>query len=140
MFENIKDFLKKAKNQMISAYKNSKSFVNESRMKFGNLYQTNYNTGMYHFNHGNLWDATFRFKIIKKFWPNELEGQYMYAYCLILQGLNNDAEKVLTEILKKDSSYIEAEELLEKIDDDETKSIIEEYTKRFETKNNEETN
>ena len=86
---------------------------------------------MYHLEHGNLWDAAFRFKIIKKFWPNKLEAQCKYAYCLILQGLNSDATVLLNEILRKDSNCSEAKELLEKIEKNETAKLIADYNAKF---------
>ncbi len=127
MFADTKQFFKKTIEQVVSVIGRVRDFAEDSKRKFHNLYQTNYDTGMYHLEHGNLWDATFRFKIIKRFWPNELEAQYKYAYCLVLQGLNSDAGVFLNEILAKDANYSEAKELLEKINNNDTAEIIADF-------------
>ncbi|HSQ97802.1 MAG TPA: tetratricopeptide repeat protein [Rickettsiales bacterium] len=111
------------------------SFVSNNREKFKNLYQTNYKTGMYHLEHGNLWDATLRFKIIKKFWPEKLEAQYQYAICLILQNMIRDAKALLSDVLKNNPDYTEAKTLLEDIESNKTQQIIEEYKAKFEKDN-----
>lgn len=134
MFENTKDFFRKARGQISSIAEKVRFFIEDSKKKFHNLYQTNYDTGMYHLSHGNLWDAAFRFKIIKRFWPNKLEAQYMYAYCLVLQNLNFDAKKLLNEILEKDPNYLEAKDLLEKIEKNETAKVIDEFKVKFNLK------
>lgn len=131
MFANTKEFFKKARGQVTSIIEKVKIFIEDSKRKFHNLYQTNYDTGMYHLEHGNLWDATFRFKIIKRFWPNKLEAQYRYAYCLVLQGLNSDATILLNEILKKDPNYKEARELLGKIEGNDTAKMIADFKAKF---------
>ena len=131
MFATTKEFFKRAKVQILNIFDKSKNFIKSSREKFQNLYQTNYNTGMYHLEHGNLWDATFRFKIIKRFWPNELEAQYKYAYCLVLQEMNGDAETLLKEILEKDPNYEEARNLLQKIENNDTKKMVDDFKAKF---------
>ena len=44
-----------------------RSKINEIKIKSQNLTKTNYDLGLYHFNAGNLSDAIFRFKLLKKF-------------------------------------------------------------------------
>ncbi|MDD2840048.1 MAG: hypothetical protein PHY80_02870 [Rickettsiales bacterium] len=139
MLENAKGFLKNVKSKTILFFGDFQNFVNDSKEKFKNLYQTNYQTGMYHLEHGNLWDATLRFKIIKRFWPNKLEAQYQYAICLILQGMKGDAILLLNDILKKDQNYIEAQILLEDLKNERVPLIIEEYKAKFNKNNEEET-
>jgi hypothetical protein len=95
------------------------------------MYETNYKIGMFHLSRGNLWDAAFRFKIIKKFWPDKLEPQYQYAYCLVLQNMNGCAIQLLNEILEKDPNYTEARELLNKINNDESSEIIKEFKEKL---------
>lgn len=108
-------------------------FFNESKYKLQHLYETNYNNGLYHLEHGNLWDASFRFKMMKRLYPDKLEAQCQYAVCLILQGFNKDAETLLVEILEKDPKYNQAEELLNKVKNNDTKKMVEEYKERFES-------
>ncbi len=131
MLTNIKQFFEKTKNQTISLYQKLKFFIEDSKRKFQNLYQTNYDTGIYHLEHNHLWDASFRFKIIKRFWPNELKAQYMYAYCLVLQNFNGDAKRLLEEMLQKDPNYTEAKELLERIKNNDTKELVDKYNAKF---------
>ena len=131
MLENTKEFFKKIRSQTILFFGNFQSFINDTKEKFRNLYQTNYNTGMYHLENGNLWDATLRFKIIKRFWPNKLEAQYQYAICLILQNMNQQAIALLSEMLIKDKNYIEARNLLTDLENGNTKKMVEEYKARF---------
>lgn len=139
MFANTKEFFKKARWQVISIIEKIKIFIEDSREKFHNLYQTNYDTGMYHLEHGNLWDASFRFKIIKRFWPSKLEAQYRYAYCLVLQGLDSDATRLLSEILSKDSNYKEARELFDKIEKNDTAKMVADFKAKFNKDNDTET-
>ncbi len=130
MLTNIKQFFEKTKKQSVSLFQRAKAFIDDSKTKFRNLYQTNYDTGIYHLEHGHLWDATFRFKIIKRYWPNELQAQYMYAYCLVLQNMNNEAEKLLIKILAKDPDYEEAMDLLSDIENDNTQKIVSDYNNK----------
>jgi len=135
MLKNTKEFFKRTKFKVVLFFDKFESFVNNTREKLKNLYQTNYNTGMYHLEHGNLWDATLRFKIIKKFWPDKLEAQYQYAVCLILQNMNQDATALLNEMLGKDQNYIGAKNLLEDLENGRTQKIVEEYKAKFNKEN-----
>lgn len=131
MLSNTKNFLDRAKEkfgQLLSGYR---KFVANTKQKLGNMSDTNYNTGMYHLDRGNLFDATFRFKIIKKFWPDRLEAQCKYAYCLILQNMINDATILLHEILAKDPNMVEAQQLLNRINNGEADKIIKEYNEKI---------
>jgi tetratricopeptide (TPR) repeat protein len=87
------------------------------KSKCNNLKETNYQLGMKHLEDGNLTDAIFRFRFIKKFWPELLEGQYQLAYCLILDKKPWEAKKVLQELLAKNPDYDKAKELLDEIND-----------------------
>lgn len=139
MLENTKEFFKKTKSKIILFFSQFQKFINDTREKFKNLYQTNYNTGMYHLENGNLWDATLRFKIIKKFWPNKLEAQYQYAVCLVLQNMNQQALALLSEILTKDENYAEASNLLKDLENGNTQRMVDEYKAKFSKNNEEET-
>lgn len=138
MFANIKEFLRKIKDQMVIMFNHLVAFVEGSKRELSNLYQTNYDTGMYHLEHGHLWDATLRFKIIKRFWPNRLEAQYEYAYCLVLQEMNGDAETLLKEILDKDPNYGDARKLLEQIEHGDTKKMVADFKAKFNQEDSEE--
>ena len=128
---DVKQFFVDIRGQIISLFYSVKTFIDDSRTKLKNLYQTNYNTGIYHLEHGNLWDATFRFKIIKRYWPDQVQAQYMYAYCLALQNMNIDAKNVLSEVLEKQPNYEEAKYLLKLIKNGQTQKIISEYNDVF---------
>lgn len=119
------------KSRMVSFSGIFQGFINSNREKLKNLYQTNYQNGMYHLEHGNLWDATLRFKIIKRFWPKQLEAQYQYAICLVLQNMTRDARALLNDILKNNPDYVEARDLLNDVENDNTAKIIEEYRAKF---------
>lgn len=75
------------------------------RQKMQNLSQTNYNLGMKHLNEGNLKEAIFRFKITKKFWPENYEAYYQLIYCMILVHNFKSAQIVINELLEKNPSY-----------------------------------
>lgn len=139
MLDNTKEFLKKTKSKIILFFGQFQNFVNDTKEKFKNLYQTNYNTGMHHLENGNLWDATLRFKIIKKFWPNKLEAQYQYAVCLILQDMEQQAKILLNEMIAKDKNYTEALNLLKDLESGNTQKMVEEYKAKFNKNNEKET-
>jgi len=127
----FKDLYEKFISSSNSFSKSLISFVNDLKVKFKDLYHTNYNIGIYHLEKGNLWDAAFRFKTIKKFWPNELDAQCKYALCLILKEMNEDAELLLNDILKKDPNLEEAKNLLEKIKNGKTHDILRDYNEKI---------
>lgn len=86
------------------------------RAKCDNLRETNYQNGLGHLEKGNLSDAIFRFRFIKKFWPDLLDAHYQLAYCLVLNRRPFEAKKILTELLAKNPDYDpKAKELLEQI-------------------------
>lgn len=69
------------------------------KLKSKNLLETNYNLGLKHLEKGNLGDATFRFKFIKKFWPHHYESHYQLAYCYFLQNRFARSKKILEELI-----------------------------------------
>lgn len=84
------------------------------REKSKNLLETNYKLGMKHIDNGNIKEATFRFRFIKKVWPDYLESYYQLGYCLILQNKFDEAKQILEELIEKDPDYTnDANELLE---------------------------
>ncbi len=131
MFDKIKEFFKKWTAKFLDFINLSKTFIKQQKEKLKNLYQTNYNTGMFHLEHGNLWDAAFRFKIIKKFWPDKLEAQYQYAICLVLEDMKNDAIALLKDILKKDENYSDAKQLLNDLENNIENPVIKSYKEKF---------
>jgi tetratricopeptide (TPR) repeat protein len=78
------------------------------RKKCKNLRETNYLLGLKHLENGRLTDAIFRFRIIKKFWPDLFDAYYQLAYCLILKNKPQKAKEVLEELLSKKPDYGQA--------------------------------
>jgi len=115
MISRIKNVFKKIRAYCSAVIDTCKDWVHNFRDKLSNLYETNYNTGMYHLAQKHIWDATFRFKIIRKFWPDKLDAQYQYAFCLVLGGMDENAIVVLKDLLTKDPSYTKAKTLLDHI-------------------------
>jgi len=72
--------------------------------KMKNLYQSNYDLGLKHLKRGNVKEAIFRFRIIKKFWPNNYDAYYQLIYCLMLNDELAEAQKVIDDLLTKNPS------------------------------------
>ncbi|MDR2527324.1 MAG: hypothetical protein LBC92_05625 [Rickettsiales bacterium] len=132
MFNKIKNFYNDYKQKTLLVVNNAKLLAKDTKVKFKDLYQTNYDTGMYHLKNGNLIDATFRFNIMSKLWKKKAEGKYYYAYCLILNGKIDKSRLILMGI--KDD-YPNADSLLHRIDNNEVGKIIEEYNATLAEKN-----
>jgi len=82
--------------------------------KCKDLHKTNFDLGNRHLEKGNLSEAILRFRIIKKFWPNDFDAYYQLAYCLVLKNKPRKARRVLEELLEKDPGYDPlAQELLD---------------------------
>lgn len=137
MFSNLKKLLKGSKpaqpeeeklkpsESLVSKSEKFKRFLNESlesvkneisavREKAKDLHQTNFELGNRHLENGNLSEAIFRFRFIKKFWPDDYDAYYLLAYCLTLKEKPRKARRVLEELLEKDPNYDPAaRELLE---------------------------
>lgn len=75
------------------------------KKKCENLRETNYNLGLKHLENGHLSDAIFRFRFIKKFWPDLYDAYYQLAYCLVLNDEPRKAKEVLQELLVKKPDY-----------------------------------
>ncbi len=73
--------------------------------KLQDLSQANYDLGIRYLEEGNIKEAIFRFKITKKFWPNNYEAYYELIYCLILDNKFEEAQRVIDELLLKNPSY-----------------------------------
>lgn len=96
--------------------------------KSKDLRSTNYELGMKHLENDKLSEATMRFRLIIKFWPDFYDAYYQLAYCLVLQGKFYEARKRLLDLLEKKPDFDPlARQLLEYIDsslneDDATQS------------------
>lgn len=98
----------------------TKDEFGDVKSKMSNLLETNYQLGLKHLEKGNISDAIFRFRFIKKFWPNCFDAYYQLAYCLVLNKRNFEAKKILQELLEKDPSYDpKAQALLNKINSEQ---------------------
>lgn len=73
--------------------------------KCADLRTTNYDLGLKHLTNGKIPEAIFRFRFIKKFWPTYYDAYFQLAYCLALKGKNDEAKKVLTELLQLEPNY-----------------------------------
>ena len=98
--ERISNFLKHRFAYVIVEYRIIKE-------KMQNLSQSNYNLGMRYLDGGNIKEAIFRFRIIKKFWPNHHEAHYQLVYCLLLEQEIAEAKKNAKTLLKKAPQYQE---------------------------------
>ena len=88
------------------------------RSKCENLRETNYALGLKHLEKGDLSDAIFRFRFIKKFWPDLFDAYYQLSYCLVLEQKLVEAKTNLEELLTKNPHYdSKAKELLGHIND-----------------------
>lgn len=92
-----------------------KSELFTMKEKCGNLLETNYNLGLKHIEKGNLSDAIFRFRFIKKFWPEHQDSLYHLAYCLVLNKKPEEAKKILEELIAKNPQHELGRELLDLI-------------------------
>jgi thioredoxin-like negative regulator of GroEL len=124
MFEKVKEFYSVYIDKSKGLLSNLKPFVEDIKYKFDNLYETNLNNGKTHLKKGNLFDATFRFKIVNRFWPDKPEGQYYYAYCLVLTNKVSKGKEILAKIENK---YDDAKILLYRLNNDELNGILTGY-------------
>jgi predicted TPR repeat methyltransferase len=87
--EAVVDLLNKAKYELI-----------EVRKKMKNLEHTNYDLGMYHYNSGNLSDAIFRFKMLKKIFKVSGQIDYFIGRCYIERNQIEKAKPYIESYLK----------------------------------------
>ena len=114
IFSKFNSFTSFFSNQVKSAFGEYKLI----RKKMKDLSSTNYNLGMKHLDSGNVSEATFRFKITKKFWPNNYDAYYQLIYCFILSNKIEKAKVVAKELLIKKPNYKDkVEKLLSNYDD-----------------------
>jgi len=98
--DKLSNFFDKAFNHIISEY-------SSIRKKAQDLSTANYNLGMRHLENGNVKEAIFRFKITKKFWPQNYEAHYQLIACLILNKDFDEAQKIIDDLLEKSPAYQE---------------------------------
>lgn len=88
------------------------------KTKSQNLLESNYQLGLRHIEKGNLGDAIFRFRFIKKFWPNHYDTYIQLANCYIIKKRYNKALLVLDELTIINPTYEnQAQELINKIEE-----------------------
>lgn len=108
---NKKHFLDRKIEEVSSFFGNTCDGIvtefNSIKEKSKNLSATNYDLGMQYLEEGNLKEAIFRFKITKKFWPDNYEAYYQLIICLILNYDFDEAQKVIDELLEKNPNYKE---------------------------------
>jgi len=107
--------LSDALNEKIETAKNE---LYNMKDKYDNLLETNYNLGLKHIDNGNLSEAIFRFRFIKKFWPEYYDAYYQLAYCLVLNRKSVEAKVILEELEKKNPNHPQGRELSQLIDSD----------------------
>ncbi len=95
-----------------------KTEFSSMKEKYDNLLETNYNLGLRHIENGNLTEAIFRFRFIKKFWPTHYDSYYQLSYCLVLNRKSGEAKKILEELILKDPHHQQGKELLDLINSD----------------------
>ena len=90
--------------------------VSVIREKSKDLEETNFKLGRFHLEKGNLREASFRFYLMTKFYPNNIDAQYELAYCYALREKYTKSQKTLKNLLKKQPNYDErAQRLLEHV-------------------------
>ena len=95
--------LEKKINQLSNFFgKIFKSITSEHKIikeKMKDLYRSNYDLGIKHLKNGNVKEAIFRFRIIRKFWPNNYDAYYQLIYCLMLNNELEEAQKIIDDLL-----------------------------------------
>ncbi len=125
--EKIRNFFKSLKLWKISDFKKFiselKSKINEFKIKSKNLKKTNYELGIYHFNLGNINDAIFRFKILKKFGYQSEDLEYLLGRCYFEKNKFKKARECFEKCYNKKSKFFEEIDYCLKIINDEVDKI-----------------
>lgn len=103
---------------LINKIEDVKKDLHEMKQKYDNLLETNYKLGLKHIENGNIAEAIFRFRFIKKFWPEHYDSYYHLAYCLVLNKKPTEAKKILEELMSKNPQHPQGRELLDLINSD----------------------
>ncbi|WP_338364882.1 methyltransferase domain-containing protein [Candidatus Xenohaliotis californiensis] len=93
----------------ISSNQNNKSqsFIKKKFKVFWhkilNLHETNMEVGLCHYYMDNNFDATIRFKLILKFYPNDIEAQYNLGRCYMKKNKFHEAFRIFEELANRHS-------------------------------------
>lgn len=85
-----------------------KEAVLESKVimnKLKDLEKTNYDLGLTHLQNNNLREAIFRFKIVRKFWPENYEAHLNLIYCYFVLNEEENAERAIEYLLYLEPKY-----------------------------------
>ncbi len=114
--ENLTKKSEKFQKFLSESFSSIKNEILAAKEKMKDLHQANFDLGVRHLENGNLSEAIFRFRFIKKFWPDDYDAYYHLAYCLILKEKPKKARRVLEELLEKDPNYDPiAQDLLDRL-------------------------
>jgi len=83
----------------------AKEIVSESKVimeKLHDLQSTNYQLGLVQLEKGNLKEAIFRFKIVRKFWPTNYDAHLKLIYCYYADNHENHANRAIERLLELD--------------------------------------
>ncbi len=98
--------------------------ISDIAQKTKDLKKTNHDLALKHLKKGNISEASFRFWIMTKFWPDYYDAYYERAYCLYIENKISKSRKVLEVLLKKNSHLQQkAQELMDKLDSLEEKKL-----------------
>lgn len=96
------------------------------REKLKDLQKTNYDLAIEHLRNGNIKEAIFRFKIVRKFWPQNYAAHLDLIYCYLILDEEENANDAIDYLL-----YLEPELELEierlKVDASFNKVDIQQY-------------
>lgn len=117
--EDIKEKTDKLIDFVTGGIENLKTEFDEIKSKYDNLLETNYDLGLKHLENGKIPEAIFRFRFIKRIWPDSYRSYYYLAYALTLKGGKKsflEAKEILETLLEKSPSSIsKAQDLLQEI-------------------------
>lgn len=63
--------------------------------KLKDLHKTQYDLGCFHLKNNNLKEAIFRFKIVRKFWPDDYKNHLKLIYSYFLNKDERNADKAI---------------------------------------------
>ena len=125
--EKIKNFLKPLKQIKLSDFKSTihklVNKVNELKAKSKDLKKTNYELGLHHFNLGNINDAIFRFKLLKKFGYQNEDLEYFLGRCYFEKNKFERAKVCFEKYSNKKAKFYEETEYCLKVINDQTDKI-----------------
>ncbi len=73
--------------------------------KLKDLHKTNYKLGLRHLRKGNLREAIFRFKIVRKFWPHDLDAHLNLIYCYFITQEEERSSRAIEYLLYLEPSF-----------------------------------